>query len=221
MISRIYLFLYVAAAVVNVGARFMELYTVAMCSKVLLMPLLIAYVYESTKSNVTVLILMLCAALIFSWGGDVALLYEGNTYFLLGMGAFLIAQVIYAWLFIKSIQLNIRWKWWYFVPVLLMTIGLLSQVLPKAGALQIPIAVYSLAIASMAITALARQGKVGTRSFWLVCIGAFTFVVSDSIIAWNKFVMPFEWADALVMLTYTIAQVLIVRGILIQKWKLI
>ncbi len=220
MIARIYLIIYIVAALVNVGARLMDLETVAMYSKVLLMPLLIVYVYEAVKGEVTLLVLLLCAALIFSWGGDVALLYEGDTFFLLGMGLFLIAQLIYAYLFIKSIQLAIHWKWWYFAPVLLMTFGFLSQVLPKAGTLQIPIGVYSLAISSMAIAALARQGKVGKASFWLVFMGAITFVISDSAIAWNKFVMPFDFADAFVMLTYTTAQVLIVLGILKQKWKI-
>lgn len=221
MISYVYLALYISAAIVNVSARLLDLDDLAMYSKVLLMPLLIAYVYESAKGKVTLLVLLLCGALIFSWGGDVALLYESDTYFLLGMGSFLIAQSIYAYLFIKSIQLKIHWKWWYVVPVLLMTFGFLSQVLPKAGAFQIPIGVYALAISFMAITAIARHGKVGEKSFKLVFFGAIIFVISDCTIAWNKFVMPFDLADAIVMLTYTTAQVLIVRGILIQKWKVI
>ncbi|MDW3195387.1 MAG: lysoplasmalogenase [Cytophagales bacterium] len=220
MTSYVLFSLYIAAAIVNVVARLLVLDAVAMYSKVLLMPLLIAYVYEAAKKNVTLLVLLLCAALIFSWGGDVALLYEGDTYFLLGMGSFLIAQLIYAYLFKKSIQLKIHWKWWYIAPVLLLTIGFLSQVLPKAGAFQIPIAVYALAISVMAIAAIARHGKVGEKSFKLVVAGAIIFVISDCTIAWNKFVMPFELADAFVMLTYTTAQLLIVRGILIQKWRI-
>ena len=220
MTSYVLLSLYIAAAIINVVARLLDLDAVAMYSKVLLMPLLIAYVYEAAKKNVTLLVLLLCAALIFSWGGDVALLYEGDTYFLLGMGSFLIAQLIYAYLFKKSIQLKIHWKWWYIAPVLLLTIGFLSQVLPKAGVFQIPIAVYALAISTMAIIAIARHGKVGEKSFKLVVAGAIIFVISDCTIAWNKFVMPFGLADAFVMLTYTTAQLLIVRGILIQKWKI-
>lgn len=220
MTSYVLLSLYIAAAIINVTARLFDLDALAMYSKVLLMPLLIAYVYETAKKNVTLLVLLLCAALIFSWGGDVALIYEGDTYFLLGMGSFLIAQLIYAYLFMKSIQLKIHWKWWYIAPVLLLTIGFLSQVLPKAGAFQIPIAVYALAISAMAITALARHGKVGEKSFKLVAAGALIFVISDCTIAWNKFVMPFEVADAFVMLTYTAAQVMIVRGVLVQRWKI-
>lgn len=221
MNAYVFLSLYIAAVIVNVTARLIDLDALAMYSKVLLMPFLIAYVYESSKKHVTLMTLLLCASLVFSWGGDVALLYDGDIYFLLGMGLFLIAQLIYAYLFIKSIQLKIHWKWWYVVPVLLMTFGFLSQVLPKAGALQVPIGIYALAISFMAMTAIARYGKVGEKSFKLVCSGAIIFVVSDSLIAWNKFVMPFSLADGLVMLTYTIAQLLIVRGILVQKWKVI
>lgn len=220
MNAYVFLSLYIAAAIVNVVARLIDMDDLAMYSKVLLMPLLIVYVYESSKEHVTLLTLLLCVALIFSWGGDVALLYDGDTYFLLGMGAFLIAQLIYAYLFIKSIQLKIHWKWWYVAPVLSMTISFLSQVLPKAGAFQIPIAVYALAISVMAIAAITRHAKVGEKSFKLVVAGAIIFVISDCTIAWNKFVMPFEIADAFVMLTYTTAQLLIVRGILIQKWEI-
>lgn len=219
MIAYIYLALYIAAAIVNVTARVFDLETLAMYSKVILMPLLIVYVYEAAKKNVSLLVLLLCGALIFSWGGDVALLYDGDGYFLLGMGSFLVAQLIYAYLFHRSIQLKVHWKWWYVAPVLLLTFAFLSQILPNAGALQIPIGVYALAISIMAIMAVARHGKVGEKSFRLVVLGAFIFVVSDSLIAWNKFVYSFKFADALVMLTYTTAQLLIVRGVLIQRWK--
>lgn len=219
MNAKILLALYVIASLVNVGSHILGYLEVANYSKVLLMPLLIAYVYESTRGEVTLLILLLCGGLIFSWGGDVSLLYDGDNFFLLGMGLFLIAQGIYAYLFRKSIQLTLHWKWWYVVPVSLASIVLLSQVLPKAGTFQIPIALYAIAISVMAIVAVARHGKVSQESFQLVLIGALSFVLSDSAIAWNKFVVPVPYASAFIMATYALAQVLIVKGVLVQKWQ--
>ena len=218
MNARIFLILYLIASLTNVGAHVLGFFQIALYAKVLLMPLLIAYVYESTKGEVTLLILLLCGSLIFSWGGDVALIYEGDLYFLLGMGLFLVAQALYAYLFRKSIQLTLQWKWWYVIPVLLATAVLLSQVLPNAGTFRVPIAVYALAISIMAIMAIARHEKVAQDSFLWVLVGALSFVVSDSAIAWSQFVSPFPYADAFIMLTYTAAQVMIVRGVLLQKW---
>ena len=42
--------------------------------------------------------------------------------------------------------------------------------------------------------------------------GALLFVLSDSILAINKFYMPFDLAGTFIMLTYGFAQYLIVQG---------
>eukprot|EP00971_Amphidinium_carterae_P110629 2191274-Amphidinium_carterae.1 len=82
-------------------------------------------------------------------------------------------------------QLPLTWHWWYIVPVLGAAVLLLSQLLPGAGSLRVPIAVYALAISFMMIMAVARHGKVTQESFQWVLAGAITFAVSDSAIAWN------------------------------------
>lgn len=214
MVARLYFLLYSATALINVGSNLFSFEAIAMCSKVLLMPLLIIYVYTITKKNITSVIFLLLSALFFSWTGDISLLFDSNTCFLMGMGFFLLAQLLYACLFIKSTPSAIQWQWWYIVPMLLITFAIMSQLLPMAGALQIPVGIYGLAISIMAIAAIARQGSVHRQSFWLVFIGASSFVVSDSSIAFNRFVTPSVWGNGFVMLTYTVAQALIVLGIL-------
>jgi uncharacterized membrane protein YhhN len=47
-----------------------------------------------------------------------------------------------------------------------------------------------------------------------VFVGAISFVVSDSLLAINKFYEPIERSSFLIMLTYLVAQYLIVVGIL-------
>jgi uncharacterized membrane protein YhhN len=51
-------------------------------------------------------------------------------------------------------------------------------------------------------------------------MGAFTFVVSDSLIAINKFVAPLTNANLLIMLTYCLAQIWIVIGTIQHHLKL-
>ena len=42
--------------------------------------------------------------------------------------------------------------------------------------------------------------------------GAFLFVVSDSVLAINKFYQSFEAAGIIIMLTYALAQLFIIKG---------
>jgi uncharacterized membrane protein YhhN len=79
--------------------------------------------------------------------------------------------------------------------------------------------IYALAITLMALTALFRYGRTNSTSFLLIFIGAVLFMVSDSLLAINKFHHAFSAAGALVMLTYSVAQFLIVEGALAHEKK--
>ncbi|MGO8055650.1 lysoplasmalogenase family protein, partial [Rhizobium leguminosarum] len=54
------------------------------------------------------------------------------------------------------------------------------------------------------------NNKSGGR--WIIT-GAACFVLSDSLLAFNKFYAPFEFAGIAIMLTYGIAQLFIAAGI--------
>ena len=45
-------------------------------------------------------------------------------------------------------------------------------------------------------------------------IGAILFIISDSVLAINKFYQPFKGAGIIIMLTYAFAQMLIVLGVI-------
>jgi uncharacterized membrane protein YhhN len=64
----------------------------------------------------------------------------------------------------------------------------------------------------MAIQALLRYGYTTSRSFTLIFTGALFFMLSDSLLAINKFMTPLHLASLAVMTTYIIAQYLIVEG---------
>lgn len=150
---------------------------------------------------------ILIAALAMSALGDVLLALDGL--FLPGLGAFLVAQLCYAGLFFSQAERSPRgWMWAIGVVMLVASVG--AGILPLAGEMALPVGGYMLAISTMAIGAGFRRDP----EFWWVGLGALVFVASDSLIAVNTFVQPFGLADLAVMVTYYVAQGLMVFGVL-------
>ncbi|MEQ8218796.1 MAG: lysoplasmalogenase [Arenibacter sp.] len=159
-------------------------------------------------------------ALFFSLLGDIFLLYDHLTplYFMLGLIAFLLAHLTYSLVFFiqgktifkKAIRL---------VALLLLVYGITLFIIlqDNLGNLKIPVIIYILGILAMAVTAFSRKDQVDPTSFKLVFIGAMFFVLSDSILAINKFLVAIPGSHILVMGTYATAQYLIVRGLLASK----
>ena len=85
------------------------------------------------------------------------------------------------------------------------------------GGLLAPVIVYMMVILTMVITAFLRNESASKMSYNLVFLGAIFFITSDSLLALNKFYKPFETAGILIMLTYAIAQYLIVLGLKKQQ----
>ena len=124
----------------------------------------------------------LLIAIIFSFFGDVFLMFEG--YFIQGLAAFLIAHVFYILAYIPETSRFFSKKELLFPATIVLIYGaiLLGIVLPNVNsALKIPISVYSLTILTMLLMALHRFGNVADVSFKYVIIGAAMFVISDSI----------------------------------------
>lgn len=78
----------------------------------------------------------------------------------------------------------------------------------------IPVLAYALVLLTMGIWAHKRRGATSAHSFMLVSTGAILFVISDGLIAINKFAFEVPVERILVMSTYIAAQYLIVRGLL-------
>ena len=154
-------------------------------------------------------------ALLFSFFGDVFLLFEGEVWFLLGLSAFLIAHLFYTFLFFK-ISRPIKLKILHAVIISFYSLFLsflLYIIWDSLGKLLIPVIIYGFTITIMAVLAgfsTINTGKIG------FLFGSLFFVFSDSIIAVSKFLFienigynfPF-----FIMLTYIVAQFLLVNTI--------
>jgi uncharacterized membrane protein YhhN len=80
---------------------------------------------------------------------------------------------------------------------------------PGLGRLALPVAIYAAAIALMAGLAAARWLAVGGVGALLACAGATLFVVSDALLATNRFRRPLRAAQAQILGSYFAGQCLI------------
>ncbi|MCB9179790.1 MAG: lysoplasmalogenase [Flavobacteriales bacterium] len=166
--------------------------------------------------------LLVQAGLFFSWIGDIALMFQqvDEFNFLIGLAAFLLAQICYAMAFAQNaIDVgNVEGIW----VSILLAVGIaaygfffsIDLVKYLDSALLVPVIGYVVAITAMGIAAGFRFRRTFPRSFWMVMIGALLFIASDSILARNRFVRPVAMADLWTMLTYASAQWLIAAGCL-------
>jgi uncharacterized membrane protein YhhN len=188
-------------------------------SKPLIVLSLIFYVLQSSKGLSIPFKKLILTALLFSWFGDIFLLFTDTkpTFFLYGLIAFLISHLFYIIAFTKTahkpldIPLYKRHPWTLLIPY-----GYAAYVYAELKSdldeMSIPVLIYVVVISTMLAVAMNRYGKVSTASyFWVLC-GAVLFVASDSILAINKFHHTIEYSRYLIMLTYMLAQYSIVRG---------
>lgn len=151
----------------------------------------------------------LLIALACSLVGDVALMFPG--YFIPGLVAFLLAHLSYIAL-LKQGQ-----AWFASRRALIATLGFgaaMYAVLWVGGlppALRAPVAAYVVVITLMAAQAIGRAVVLRDPAAWGVAIGAGFFMLSDTLLALNRFVAPLPLAPLWVLGSYYAAQILIVR----------
>lgn len=162
----------------------------------------------------------LLTALIFSWIGDVVLLFadKGEIYFIIGLISFLMSHIAYIILFSKQLRINsnrnkaVFWAGTTAIIVYLMV--MLAVLLPRLGPLKIPVIVYAMVLSTMLLFAFKGYLKWNSPANIYILLGAVIFVSSDSILAFNKFYETLKFSSLLIMSTYITAQYLIVVGIL-------
>jgi len=182
-------------------------------SQPLFMPALRLYLRAAWQGRLTERPgVMMQLALVFSCFGDVFLMYEGKGFFVLGLGSFLVAQLIYALVFARDGQGSVLKKPIYLLPFFVYALAFLLLIWQGLGEMKLPVLVYAMAICSMGLMALNRYKCVPPTSFRLVLLGAILFIISDSLIAIHTFYQPVPFSRFLIMGTYISAQFLIVHG---------
>ena len=179
------------------------------------MPLLLVFFIFQTKIFASSLKKWIILALLFSWTGDVLLMFEStnSNFFIFGLAAFLIAHVFYI-LFYENVirKEGLSKNYWWFLPVIIYYIALIYILSPNLGDMKLPVRIYGIVISYMLIQALQTGRIKNPCAATLMIAGAVLFITSDSILAINKFYESFEYAGIAIMLTYGIAQLLITLG---------
>lgn len=155
------------------------------------------------------------AALVFSWLGDVFLMFN-ESFFIPGLVAFLIAHLAYLFLFSKIKPSEALMKKSFGMAIFLTIIFFVSFyriILTETGGLFIPVLIYAVVIITMWLVAAHRSLRNPRSNYWLIS-GALLFVVSDSLLGYNKFVQSLPILHILIMLTYGLAQLSLFKGIL-------
>jgi uncharacterized membrane protein YhhN len=154
------------------------------------------------------------AALVLGLLGDIALLFAGegaaDAPFMVGLGSFLLGHIAYVVAFaVHGVRLlNV-------LAGLLVVLGVTMLALPRVlrGAnrsagpgLATVVGVYAGLLGAMTVFG------VGTTAI-LTAIGAVLFLGSDLTLAWGRFVQPLLRGPILVIVTYHLAQLFIVIGL--------
>lgn len=147
--------------------------------------------------------------MVFSLIGDIFLMFAGDLTFTLGLASFLTAHIFYIYVFYSSRTSNQNLS---ILALLLLTASsyfsyLYKGIYSQGGYVMVAsVMVYVSAISIMVYYALLNNNPY-------LAIGAISFMVSDSALAFDKFIIneaesKFEY---LVMITYWLAQYLIAK----------
>lgn len=172
----------------------------------------------------TVFALPVLLAFFFSWTGDIFLMFSGKNelFFFAGVGGFFCAQLAYIYTFSRHSERGgkgyLQSHPWIALVFLAYLTGILFLLFPGLEGMMKPIiVVYALSLIGMSMMALNRMGRVGRRSYQLVFSGSVLFVLSDSMIALDKFYSEFWQAGFWIMASYIAAQYLIMRGLILEE----
>lgn len=192
-----------------------ESYDLHMIFKPLIMPTIIYFLIRFLSRRKFYKLILI--AFVFSWLGDILLLGQsiGELFFVGGLSAFLIAHILYIFYFKKSSSIkSVKHQGIYFLQIATVFIAVSFYLLmfTSLGELWVPVLIYVAAIGLMGVTALERYGRVNMDAFSYTVIGAFVFILSDSIIGYDKFVASIPFAQSLIMTFYCYAQFMILKG---------
>jgi len=154
--------------------------------------------------------MLVLAGLCFSLLGDIALMFP-EKWFTAGLVAFLAAQILYILAF--KPQPGHPVSPMTFLPFVLYGLLMFFLLAPKLGPMKMPVFVYIAAITMMAGFAAARYIERGGTKPLLAFAGSVLFLISDSVLAYDRFARKVPAARVIILGTYFPAQLLIALSV--------
>ncbi|MCS6904245.1 MAG: lysoplasmalogenase [Bacteroidia bacterium] len=161
---------------------------------------------------------LLLGGVLFCSLGDIWLELDSKKYFLYGLSSFLVGHILYGLCFFRNWQYRAS-KVWGIAVIFLFGIGMLWVIKRNLSIPMepffLPIVFYVLTICLMSIFALFHRGD----EYKYIFSGALVFMISDSLIAIDMFIfrLPNPMGSFIIMVTYYLAQYLIVWGFFQQS----
>ena len=214
--AKVWLWVFWLAIIADLSAIYFQWNEVRYVSKPAIVLSLFIYFSLAVKNGS-----WLKLALLLSVAGDIALLFEDRNplFFMAGLASFLVAHICYILAFAgirkqfmvgRGSYPNLRWAWIIFTIIYVGT--LLYVLMPYLDELKIPVIVYACVLGSMLLAVAHAFPRIYSKPGIICLAGALFFVISDSTLAINKFYMGFPMAGIAIMLTYALAQYLLVIG---------
>lgn len=215
MLKFIFLAMYLIASGIHVYGSFVYNNRIRQITKPMLMSALLLF-YIAAAESVNPLV---AAAVITSWAGDVFLMFKGMKWLNTGGVAFFLTHVALITLYVQNIHLG--WQ----SAVVIITYFIIGSGIITSMYLRLkrymPKSNLAMLLAYLCVNILmnlfaALQATSGAIGGTLILLGSTLFLASDSLLYMIRFdkKMPFYGKHANVMLTYTMAKLLIVLGFL-------
>jgi uncharacterized membrane protein YhhN len=155
--------------------------------------------------------------------GDVLLMLSADRFFLLGLVAFLLAHIFYTTGFREAAMDIGIWSLLWLVIIAINVSRLIRRIvqamhLKGQDKLVLPVMIYGTVISVMlyaAISTIYNQVWKTSAAFF-VSLGAFLFVASDVILAWNKFVSPIKNGRVWNIALYHLGQIGLIAAVISQ-----
>ena len=180
-------------------------------SKPLIMLSLLLYYIKSVQRKSKLFI----GAVLFSFLGDILLLFDSELFFMLGLVSFLIAHILFISMVVGMLnKSSIQQKIFATMPFMFTYVGLLVLLKESLGEMLIPVVIYGLVISVFGVVSLLNHLILKSKASQYLIFGAAFFVVSDSLLAINRFYEAQEYYPVIVIITYIIAQYLICKSVI-------
>lgn len=168
----------------------------------ILLPVLVL-IPDSTSAYIP----LIAGGLVFALIGDILLMMPENR-FVLGIGSFAVTHAFYIVAFISVAGLALINP--SAIPLILFAVIMTRFLWPGLRkSLQIPVLAYIVLTSIMAVQAIGAALELEGASPAIAAAGAILFLASDTMLAIDRFRVPFKAAQALALYTYWLGQLLI------------
>lgn len=194
------------SAILTIYAKLRENEPLQFIFKPLTMLAIILIAFFNSSSPMSFYQKAILTGLVFSTLGDVFLIKD-KQYFVQGLVSFLIGHICYIVAFWTNPNLP---SLLFYLAYIVFFLSILWKHLES---LKIPVLIYSTAIALMSWLTLSRTIENHNHHTFHAFLGSFMFVISDSLLAYNKFKSPIPLSAIWILGTYFLAQWLIALSV--------